>query len=226
MCFSAPVSFAAGGVMAAVGGVTLSKVRHKTEVPFAVIPLIFALHQFIEGGVWLSFGVPFFNQILTYAYLMISHVLWPVWVPFAIMALEKDIVRRKILVFLFAIGLVVGMSQFYYIVSEPVYSQIVNNSILYVVPQSFGIEMMLMYLMATCLSCAVSSHPYVKIFGLLSFVSFIVAYYFFTVTCLSTWCFFAAILSAIVFLHFAVRPPSISSLKPIRLPKLKLLNNK
>ena len=42
----------------------------------------------------------------------------------------------------------------------------------------------------------------VRLFGLLALLLFVVAYGFFAVALFSVWCFFAALLSAIIFVHF------------------------
>lgn len=202
MCFSAPASFVAGGALSAMGRVTLQRAKHRFEIPFALIPLFFGIQQIIEGFVWLSFGSVFLNQVVTYGFVFFSHVLWPIWVPYSIMLLEKDRVRRKILVFFFGVGLAVGFSQLFYMFTLPVASHISLNSIVYIVPNSFGKLMMILYLMATCLSCAFSTHRMVKFFGFSLFVSFVIAYRFYTVSCFSVWCFFAALLSLIIFLQF------------------------
>ena len=65
MCFSAAASLAAGGTLSVVGGLTLAKVKNKSELPFASIPLLFGIQQAIEGAVWLSFGSPVLNTIAT-----------------------------------------------------------------------------------------------------------------------------------------------------------------
>jgi len=54
MCFSATASFVASGVIGAVGIATLTHVRQPRAIPFAALPLLFALHQMIEGFVWLG----------------------------------------------------------------------------------------------------------------------------------------------------------------------------
>ena len=54
MCFSATANFVGSGVLGAVGIVTLTKVKHRRELLFASLPTLFALHQFIEGFVWLG----------------------------------------------------------------------------------------------------------------------------------------------------------------------------
>ena len=53
MCFSAAANFIGSGALATVGVVTLTKVKHRRELLFASLPLLFAIHQFIEGFVWL-----------------------------------------------------------------------------------------------------------------------------------------------------------------------------
>ena len=54
MCFSATANFVGSGVLGAVGVVTLTKVKHRRELLFAALPTLFAVHQFIEGFVWLG----------------------------------------------------------------------------------------------------------------------------------------------------------------------------
>ena len=54
MCFSAAANFVGSGVLGAVGVVTLTKVKHQRELLFAALPTLFAIHQFIEGFVWLG----------------------------------------------------------------------------------------------------------------------------------------------------------------------------
>jgi len=213
MCFSAPVSFVAGAALTGIGVVTLKQVKQRTEIPYALIPLIFAVQQIIEGFVWLSFGSSWMNAVGTYAFAFFAFAFWPMWLPFSLMLLEKNEIRRKILVFFFGIGLVVGLSQLYLIATEHVTSHIAFNSIVYTVPDAFWPLMWILYLMATCMSCAFSSHRWVKVFGLALFVSLLAAYRFYTVSCFSVWCFFAAILSFIVFLYFYFEYPSKTAKK-------------
>ena len=54
MCFSATANFVGSGVLGAVGVVTLTKVKHRRELLFAALPVLFAIHQFMEGFVWLG----------------------------------------------------------------------------------------------------------------------------------------------------------------------------
>src|SRR6202044_3565146 len=54
MCFTATASFVASGVLGAVGVATLPQVKHRRELLFASLPVLFSVHQAIEGVVWLG----------------------------------------------------------------------------------------------------------------------------------------------------------------------------
>ena len=54
MCFSASANFVGSAVLGAIGVATLTEVKHRRELLFAAMPLLFALHQFTEGFVWLG----------------------------------------------------------------------------------------------------------------------------------------------------------------------------
>lgn len=64
---------------------------------------------------------------------------------------------------------------------------------------------MVLYLAATCVSRFFSSHGFVKLFGVLSLLSFIAAYLVHVGARVSIWCFFAAILSLLIYLHLRLR---------------------
>ncbi len=213
MCFSVTASFTAGAILSAVGVVTLKKAKTKSAVPFATIPLLFGVQQLVEGAVWLSFqySAQIFNQIATYAYLGFAYVLWPILVPLSVGLLETDSHRRNILYAFQFVGLLVGLYLFYFILSNPVSSHIVNKSIGYSMPSQYGVFLVVMYLLATCVSPLFSSHRIINILGILATISFAVTYYFYTASYVSVWCFFAAILSIVVYLYFKKRGDTITA---------------
>ncbi len=53
MCFSPEADFTAAAVVGVVGVATLRLVREPRDLLIAALPLLFALHQFVEGFVWL-----------------------------------------------------------------------------------------------------------------------------------------------------------------------------
>src|SRR3989344_2212809 len=117
MCFSATASFVAGGALSVAGGLTLAQVKKKPSLPFASIPLLFGIQQAIEGAVWLSFGASVLNTVMTYAYSLFSHVLWPIFVPFSVFLIEIDPVRKQVLSLISILGLAVGAYLLYFIIT-------------------------------------------------------------------------------------------------------------
>lgn len=203
MCFSATASFAAGGALSAMGGLTLARAQTPAERPFASIPLWFGIQQAIEGVVWLSFGSDLLNTIATYAFVLFSHIFWPIFLPLALLLIESHPNRKKLLRLSLLLGSVVGLYFLYLIITEPVTSRIINDSIAYHSANSYPFLVMMLYLIATCGSCLFSSQRIINLFGIALFVSFVLSALFFTKTFFSVWCFFAAILSVLVYWHLA-----------------------
>ena len=204
MCFSAKASFTAGVVLLAIGTVTLKAVRRKQGLAFAAIPMLFALQQFTEGILWLTFEheAPLVNTAMTYGYTFFSHVLWPVYVPIAVWLIEPNQQRRRTLAAFVAGGVAVGLYLLYLMVKFPVISRPASHHIEYVMPHFFAAMTMTLYFMSTGVSLIFSTYPTVKFFGVLALLSFVVAYAFYATWFISVWCFFAGLMSAVVYLHF------------------------
>ncbi len=189
--------------MSAIGVLTLKKAEQKAEIPLAMIPLLFGIQQIIEGMLWLSFRLeaPLLNVTMTYAFTLFSHVLWPMFVPFSIGLVETVAWRKKVISAFQLTGVAVGLYLLYWIVKFPVTSE-VDEHIVYVSPHFIKVPMMMLYLAATCVSCFFSSHKLINLFGVLALLLFMVAYWVHSVAFFSIWCFFAAILSVVIYLHF------------------------
>jgi len=205
MCFSATASFIVGGSLSALGVVTLKRAANKCELPFAAIPLLFGIQQLIEGILWLSiqYDMALLETITTYLFTMFSHLLWPAYVPFAIALMEREIEpwRKKVMWgFRFA-GIVVAIHLLVQIAMQPLMA-VVDKHIIYVSPFFYEWPMMVLYIAATCIVAFFSSHALIRIFGLMTLCFFAVAYWFYTEAFFSVWCFFAAILSLIIYIHF------------------------
>ena len=216
MCFSATASFSAGALLLGIGTLTLKSARRPRELPFAAIPMLFAIQQLTEGVIWLTFNLdtPLLNTVMTYVYSFFSHVLWPVYVPVAVWLMEPRGWRRRALLAFAAAGGAVGVYLLYVLVAFSVVSRPVGQHIEYVSPHFFAAVTMTLYLMATALSPVLSTHRVVKVFGVLALSSFAAATTFYATWFISVWCFFAALLSAVVYLQFALR--GRANLKPIR----------
>ena len=204
MCFSATASFTAGIPLLFVGVMAIQRVRNRKELLYALIPMLFAIQQLIEGALWLTFPskAPLLNLFLTYAYSIFSHVLWPMYIPIAVLLLESMARRRKVLITIALAGTFIGLYLLYYLVRFPIVAEVKGHHIVYISPHFHALHTMGLYLLGTCISSLFSSHRVVKIFGAAAFLSFILAYAIYATWFISVWCFFAAILSWIVLLYF------------------------
>ena len=89
MCFSVEADVAVGLLILPVAVASLREVRHVREVPFAALPLLFALHQLVEALVWagedgqVSPGV---QHAAAAAYLLFALPVLPTLMPVAVPA--------------------------------------------------------------------------------------------------------------------------------------------
>ena len=203
MCFSATASFSAGIILLGASVLAVRCARGPREVPLAAIPLLFATQQFVEGVVWLTFSyeAPLLNAAMTHTYSFFSHVLWPVYVPVAVLLIEPPGWRRTTLRGLVVTGAAVAVYFMYMLVAFPVVSRATGQHIEYISPHFFSIAVMSVYLLSTAISPMVSTHRWVKVFGVLALTSFAAAYYFYARWFISVWCLFAAILSLVLCTH-------------------------
>jgi hypothetical protein len=224
MCFSATASFTSGTALLIIGAVTVRSTRRPLELPFALIPVLFGVQQLIEGAIWLTLPdkAPWLNSALTFVYSLFSHVVWPIYVPIAILLFEPVVWRRRVLIAIALAGAAVGLYLLYFLVRFPIVSQVEGHHIAYISPHFYLVAVMTLYVVSTCISMFFSSYPRVRLFGAAALGSFLVTFVFYTVWLISVWCFFAAALSVIVLLHFLGRseesfdglPSSVSRLSP------------
>ena len=91
MCFSAEANFVATGVIAVVGVATLRHVDHPRAVLFASTPMLFALHQFTEGFVWLGLDGRIGRVALDHAaflFLLYAQDILALLMPLAVLLME------------------------------------------------------------------------------------------------------------------------------------------
>ena len=203
MCFSVTASFSAGAFLLGLGTLTLKLARRPRELAFAAIPLLFAIQQLIEGVIWLTFRyeAPLLNAVMTHVYSFFSHVLWPVYVPVAVLLIEPRGWRRTAMAVIAAAGLAVGAYLMYTLVLFTVVARPTGQHIEYVSPHFYAAAVMSLYLLSATVSPILSSHRMVKVFGVLALLSFASVYYFYATWFISVWCFFAALLSVIILVH-------------------------
>jgi len=203
MCFSTAASFGAGALLTGATIVAANKVKRPAQWAFAAIPGIFAVQQFSEGFVWLSLLNESFapwTRTSTLVFLFFAEILWPMWIPFAMILLERDRWRRRMLFILLGLGLLFSIHIMYGLITLPFSANISDNHIQYHLdtPLGWTIAAMVVYGLATVLPTFISSVPRMWWLGLPMAVSFFVAKYLYPHYVISIWCYFAAIISVIV----------------------------
>ena len=129
-------------------------------------------------------------------------MLGPIYVPIAVLLLEPEAWRRKVLMAIAVAGAAVGLYLLYFLVTEPIVSEVIGRHISYQSPHFYTAVVMTLYVLATCVSSLASSCKTIRWFGAATFIALVTAYAFFDFWFISVWCFLAAILSMIVLFHF------------------------
>ena len=204
MCFSASASFGAGVVLTAIGVATIKKTHQPSQLLFASIPLLFGVQQIAEGVLWLTLPRPEYitlQQVFTYIFLFFAQILWPIWVPIAIMLLEKSISRKYIQKVLVGAGLIVGTAMAYGLLTFHVEANIVGYHISYLqeYPASLRNYGIFLYAMATIAPPFFSHIKRMWMLGVSILISYIVTAIFYEHYILSVWCFFSSIISLSIY---------------------------
>ena len=168
MCFSAVANFVGSGVLGAVGIVTLTKVKHRRELLFAALPALFAVHQFIEGFVWLGLdGIlsPATAHNMGAAFMLYAQGLLPFLLPLSVLLFEPTAKRRRRMLPFLVVG---GSTTLYVLWALNAYSLQVfvrGNSIVYLNPGTNYTALAVAYVIATCGSLFFSEIPEMVVFG-------------------------------------------------------------
>ncbi len=205
MCFSATANFVGSGVLGAVGVVTLTKVKHRRELLFAALPILFAVHQFIEGFVWLGLdGIlsPVVAHDMGAAFMLYAQGLLPFLLPLSVLLFEVDLKsRRRMLPFL-VLGAVTTLYILWALTAYPTQVYVKGNSIVYINQATNNTVVAVLYVIATCGSLFFSKVRAMVMFGAANLAILLVVMevkrYAFT----SLWCAYAAVASVIILGYF------------------------
>jgi hypothetical protein len=204
MCFSAGASFGAGAILLAVGAASVKKAQGPSQSFFALIPLLFAVQQVAEGFLWLALAGGEYAGMqagTTFTFLFFAQVLWPVWVPYAVLKLESGRRRRPPLRLFLACGIAVSIYLAWCLVYYPVSAGIVGMHISYEqnYPAFPGRPGGILYMIATVVPSFFSSLRRMWILGTAILVSYIVTAIYYPAYVVSVWCFFASVISITVY---------------------------
>jgi hypothetical protein len=205
MCFSATANFVGSGVLGTVGVLTLTKVRHRRELLFGSLPLLFAIHQFTEGFVWLGLdGIlsPAVTHAMAAAFMLYAQGLLPFLIPLSVLLFEPTAKRRRRMLPFLAIGAGTTIYMLWALTAYPFEVYIRENSIVYIDPATNNMAVAVLYVIATCGSLFFSEVKGMVVFGGANLIILLavmaVKRYAFT----SLWCAYAAVASVIILAYF------------------------
>ena len=205
MCFSAEANFVGSAVLGAMSVATLAKVRHRRELLFAGLPALFAVHQFIEGFVWLGLdGVlsPKVTHDMGAAFMLYAQGLLPLLMPLSILLFEPTRKRRRRMIPFFTIGLLTTLYILWALTAYPTDVYARDNSIVYINAATNNTAVAVIYIIATCGSLFFSQELDMILFGAANVIILVavmlVKRYAFT----SLWCAYAAVASIIILAYF------------------------
>jgi hypothetical protein len=205
MCFSAAANFVGSGVLATVGVATLTKVKHRRELLFASLPTLFAIHQFIEGFVWLGLDGMMSPQVthnMGAAFMLYAQGLLPFLLPLSVLLFEPDAKsRRRMLPFL-VVGGLTTLFILWALTAYPTEIFVKGNSIVYINHATNNIWVAIFYVIATCGSLLFSKVKDMVIFGLANLAILLVVMAFKRYAFTSLWCAYAAVASVIILAYF------------------------
>jgi hypothetical protein len=205
VCFSATANFVGSGVLGAVGVVTLTKVKHRRELLFATLPTLFAVHQFMEGFVWLGLdGIlsPVVAHNMCAAFMLYAQGLLPFLLPLSVLLFEPDRKsRRRMLPFL-VLGGTTTLYILWALTAYPLQLYIRGNSIVYINQATNNTAVALLYVIATCGSLFFSKIRMMIVFGAANLAILLVVMEFKRYAFTSLWCAYAAVASVIILVYF------------------------
>ncbi len=205
MCFSATANFVGSTALGAVGVVTLTKVKHRRELLFASLPILFAVHQFIEGFVWLGLDgrlSPAVAHDMGAAFMLYAQGLLPLLLPLSVMLFEPTRKARRRMMPFVILGGATTLYILWALTAFPTEVYVKGNSIVYMNQATNNTAVAVFYVIATCGSLFLSQIRVMVWFGAANLAILLIVMEFKRYAFTSLWCAYAAIASVIILAYF------------------------
>jgi hypothetical protein len=205
VCFSATANFVGSAGLAAIGVLTLTKVKHRRELLFASLPVLFAVHQFTEGFVWMGLdGVlsPTVAHDMGAAFMLYAQGLLPFLLPLSVFLFEPDGPGRRRMLPFAALGLGTTIYMLWALTAYPLEVYVRGNSIVYINAATNNTTVAILYVIATCGSLFFSRVRIMVAFGAANLTILLIVMAFKRYAFTSLWCAYAAIASMMILAYF------------------------
>jgi hypothetical protein len=211
VCFSPQVDVVAGVVVTGIG---IDAYRHlhgrADHLLLATLPSLLGVHQLIETFVWLDLEGHVSHQvgrIALWAYLLIAFVVLPVFVPLAVRAMEPTRGRRSRIVPFVVIGAIVSIVLLRSLIRGPISATLHPWHIAYNVRISYGLIVVMLYIIAICGPLLLSGYRHVMWFGLGNLIAVVALAFSTRNGFASLWCVYAAISAGAIAAHMRYAKP-------------------
>lgn len=172
----------------------------------AALPLLFGIHQALEGWTWLELDgreSAMLSGPGVHSWVIFAWALLPIYVPWAVWLIEEEPRRRRAMSVLMAIGGLLAAFMLVQALQPEVAVRVVNENLDYHLALPFaGWVLAVPYVLATCLTPILSSHMWIRVFGVGNFLAMSAAAFIESRDYSSIWCTMAAFLSLIIFVHY------------------------
>lgn len=208
MCFSATASFVSSAAIGVVGVATLARSNHAREWLFASIPLLFALHQFVEGAVWLGLtGDGLLGGIKPwgFVYMLYAQGLLTLLIPLSVWLIEPERRRRQMVLPFLLLGAGLTLYMLWALLTFPTAIYVQGHSVVYSNPGSSHLWIAVLYVIATCGALFFSGYRYIILLGAANLVGVLLTIWVKEYAFTSVWCAYAAVVSVLVYVHFSRR---------------------
>lgn len=222
MCFSPQADLVGGAVITALG---IDACRHlegrRDHLLLASLPIVLGAHQLVEAVVWwglqghVSHAI---ERIALWIYLLVAFVVLPIFVPYAVRALEPTgPAKRRMLPFV-VLGIAVSTVLLAAMLRSPGIDVVMRPYHLeYTVNLHYGGLVVVAYVVAICGALFFSGYRDITVFGLANLVAVAVIVWLTIDGFASIWCGYAALSAGAIALHIRYSKPhtiGVGSLLP------------
>ncbi|HET6811581.1 MAG TPA: DUF6629 family protein [Acidimicrobiales bacterium] len=210
MCFAPQADVVGGAVVTAIGvDACLHLKGRRDHILLAALPLVLGIHQLIESVVWWGSEGDLPHELTRTAlwvYLLIAFVVLPIMVPLAVMALEPQRRRWRMVPFV-GLGGAVSIRLLVAMVSGPLGVRVQPWHLEYSVRLGSGGVVVGLYVVAICGALLFSGYHHVFVFGLVNLVAVGLLAWLLIDGFASLWCGYAAITAGAITWHVRYAPP-------------------
>jgi hypothetical protein len=205
MCFSATASFAASGVLMAVGTMSIIQAKSNELKWLSSITILFGIQHLAEGIVWTHLDKNTLAEIFPFSrnlFLFIAWTIWPIYIPWVFSHFVKTTINKRIIHIILASGVFIGITSGYSLLTQTITTNIDHHHILYQwrFSNNLGTLRDIIYVVCALLPPFLTGNRKLYILGIANLLMFIYTIVLMRDYLISIWCFLAAISSIIIYL--------------------------